>query len=75
MSKSIKYNSQCTGCGVCKIVCPKNAISFTTDKKGFLRPIVNDDCINCGLCVKKCHEHKTFYGAKVRKIYQRHNPQ
>lgn len=69
MSKSIKYNNQCTGCGVCKIVCPKKAISFTTNQKGFLRPVVNGECIDCGLCVKKCHEHKTFSGQKVKKAY------
>lgn len=57
MSKSIKSNTRCSGCGVCSVVCPKSAISFASDDKGFYRPIVNDDCIGCGLCIKKCHEH------------------
>ena len=69
MSKSIKDNCSCSGCGVCKTVCPKNAITFVTDAKGFPRPIVNESCIHCGLCVKQCHEHKLFTGHKVLKAY------
>lgn len=69
MSKNIKDNCSCSGCGVCKTVCPKNAITFVTDAKGFPRPIVNESCIHCGLCVKQCHEHKLFTGHKVLKAY------
>ena len=69
MSKSIKNNAICTGCGVCSVVCPKNAISFATDSKGFLRPVVNQNCIDCGLCVKKCHENNIIIGQRVKKAY------
>ena len=69
MNKSIKGNSNCTGCGVCRVVCSNNAITFSKDKKGFCRPVVNDNCVNCGLCVKKCHEHKTIFGSKIQKSF------
>lgn len=69
MSKSIKDNSNCSGCGVCSAVCPKNAISFITDAKGFNRPMVSDNCINCGLCVKRCHEHEIFTGRRIIKAF------
>lgn len=69
MSRSIKENKHCTGCGVCGTVCPKNAIFFSKDRKGFARPTVNEYCIDCGLCVSKCHEHKGFQGKKVQKAY------
>ena len=39
----------CIDCGVCKILCPKNAIELTK----FARKI-NDSCVSCGLCAKNC---------------------
>lgn len=69
MNNSIRYNTNCSGCGVCKNVCPKDAISMQHDSKGFLRPVVNDNCIECGLCVKYCHEHKKNDGFDVQKTY------
>lgn len=69
MNNSIKNNINCSGCGVCKSICPKNAITFETNSMGFSRPLVNDTCIECGLCVKKCHEYKIYNGYKIKKAY------
>lgn len=45
----------CCGCLSCEAVCPRNAISMTVNKKGFVVPIIDDDkCINCGQCLKVC---------------------
>ncbi|MBE9467746.1 MAG: Coenzyme F420 hydrogenase/dehydrogenase, beta subunit C-terminal domain [Bacteroidetes bacterium] len=45
----------CTGCQACVSVCPQSAITMQADKKGFLRPIINDQlCNNCGFCIKSC---------------------
>lgn len=45
----------CTGCKLCKDVCPCGAISFFTDMEGFWYPRVNEEvCIKCRLCVIKC---------------------
>lgn len=45
----------CTGCQACVSVCPQSAITMQPDRKGFLRPIVNNQlCNNCGLCIKSC---------------------
>ncbi len=44
----------CTGCGVCRNICPRDAIEFEENHEGFLYPSVNDKCIDCGLCVKRC---------------------
>ena len=45
----------CTGCKMCKDICPKDAISYETDFEGFWYPKVDyDKCIKCGKCVKTC---------------------
>lgn len=45
----------CTGCKMCKDVCPKDAISYWTDREGFWYPKVDYDmCIKCGKCIKTC---------------------
>lgn len=47
----------CTSCGACGAVCPKDAIKIVLDKEGFYRPIVDDaTCIDCSLCVKVCYK-------------------
>lgn len=49
--------NQCTGCGACGDVCPREAISMQPDSKlGHLRPVVDQSkCIECGKCVRSCH--------------------
>lgn len=54
-SKHITPPVNCTGCGLCDNVCPKDAIRMVWSKKGFLVPEVDTEkCVNCGLCVKQC---------------------
>lgn len=59
----------CSGCGVCKSVCPTNAIIFTEDREGFLIPAVDEDkCINCGLCTRHCHLQCTGISGKLLNV-------
>ncbi|HID40268.1 MAG TPA: CoB--CoM heterodisulfide reductase iron-sulfur subunit A family protein, partial [Calditrichaeota bacterium] len=45
----------CGGCGVCKAVCPYNAISMVEFKKGKWKAEVNEAlCQGCGLCGAAC---------------------
>ncbi len=54
MIDSIKQ-MDCTGCKMCKDVCPTDAITYETDHEGFWYPKVNyNKCIKCGKCVKTC---------------------
>lgn len=47
--------NECTGCGVCSNVCPKQAIKMKQDLKGFLYPDVEKTrCIECEICLNKC---------------------
>lgn len=52
----------CSGCGACEGVCPKDAIHLKKNIEGFLVPNVNrNKCINCGLCLKKCTSVNPVY--------------
>ena len=45
----------CTGCGACDGC---EHITFKKNELGFPAPIVDEHCINCGECLKKC----IYYG-------------
>lgn len=48
---------ECTGCGLCTLVCPKKCISIKLNDNGFYSAVVDDvKCINCGLCKKMCSQ-------------------
>ena len=58
---NIIKKSNCSGCGVCVSVCPKQAISMQLDEEGFLYPKINKDlCIDCSLCNKFCPKENKF---------------
>ena len=46
---------KCSGCGLCAIKCPKNAIKMDTDDNGFVYARIDKSkCINCNICKKIC---------------------
>ena len=47
----------CCGCGACRNVCPKDAISMQADEYGFAYPHINEAlCVECNLCAKTCEK-------------------
>lgn len=45
----------CSGCRVCRDVCPKSAIVMNADQHGFFYPEVDEKlCIGCRTCEKAC---------------------
>lgn len=53
-----KITELCTGCRTCEQLCPQDAISFVSDKEGFLVPYIDSGkCIDCGLCHKRCPQN------------------
>ena len=58
---SINDKKMCSGCGACAQICPKNCIQMHYDREGFIYPKgTPENCINCGLCEKVCHEQHPF---------------
>ena len=55
MRIEIKDKAKCSGCAVCKNVCPKNCITMALDIEGFSYPEVDKKrCIDCGRCYISC---------------------
>lgn len=46
--------SNCCGCASCSSICHKKAIHMEYDDCGFSYPIIDDKCVDCGLCKKVC---------------------
>lgn len=66
-SKDIR---KCCGCGACKDICPKQAISMKEGKLGFSYPVVDTEkCIDCGLCIKTCAYQNEFEGMSSLQVF------
>lgn len=52
--QNVSQITDCYGCGVCAIACPKNIITLDL-KDGFYHPSVkNEECIECNQCLSVC---------------------
>lgn len=57
----ITKKKNCCGCGACRNVCPKEAVTMVSDREGFSYPAVDKEkCVGCGLCSKVCPMGKGF---------------
>lgn len=55
MIVNVKEKKDCSGCGVCAVSCPVNAIRMTADNQGFIYPVVDEvKCLSCGKCGHVC---------------------
>ncbi len=74
---NIDFSKECYGCGACVEICPKNCIKLNEDNKGFLKAYIDKtQCIECGLCEKKCiatyqNTHKTIHSRKAMYGYNK----
>lgn len=65
-----REKKDCCGCGACKNICQKNAISMHNDEYGFSYPIIdNEKCINCGMCKKVCAYQNIDETTQPQKAY------
>ncbi len=50
---------KCTGCGLCRNLCPENAIRMEIDGEGFLSPRIDAErCVGCRLCLARCPQRR-----------------
>lgn len=67
--------SKCQQCGLCKAVCPKEAISMNLRHDGTHNIVIDHDaCILCGKCVKSCpanveYDYKGYFDNFADKHY------
>lgn len=75
MRETVRKNpADCTGCGACVSICPKQAITMQPDAEGFLYPKVDGEkCVACDLCEKRCpagregtERHSQLLGAQAK---------
>ena len=50
----IKIKDNCSGCGMCIIVCPTKTLSITMEGETFARSFTSGLCIDCRLCQTFC---------------------
>lgn len=59
MRVNMSDHIKCTGCGLCKEICPVQAIEMKEDEYGFRYACTNSSkCIDCGKCEKVCEKIK-----------------
>lgn len=71
MIDKVITKTNCTGCKLCKDVCPVGAISFEINNEGFWYPTVDENkCINCNICINRCPIlQEDFYKKEIRSVY------
>lgn len=60
----------CVGCRNCELLCPKQAITFSSHLKGYQAIINNEKCINCNLCRRVCPSISPNSFMTQIKVYQ-----
>lgn len=64
----------CCGCSACAHACPKQCITMRADTEGFSYPSINEEeCVDCGLCLKKCPFHTSGEKKVPMKAYAAYN--
>jgi len=68
--KRLPNDDFCTGCGVCKSVCPASCIQMEYNKEGFRVPVTDYvKCNNCDMCRDACPLSSKRNISKVEKCY------
>ena len=59
-------DKSCTGCMACVGICPVDAIGISSDKRGFYRPVIQENtCIHCNRCRRICPSLNPSHGNQV----------
>ena len=68
MKHNIGRFSNCYGCGVCAVACPRKIIEIRENADGFYEPFVSDEarCTECGVCLSICAFKDTKVCSDIR---------
>lgn len=68
--KLVCGENECTACGACVQICPKECITYQANNHETLRAVINNkDCISCNLCKKVCPQLNVIEGNKSKECY------
>jgi ferredoxin len=70
MDKSFLTDEKCTGCGICKKICPAQNIKIVNGK-----PVWQHHCEQCFACIQWCPEEAIQYGSGTTKKKRYHHPE
>lgn len=61
---------ECTACGACVNVCPKQCITWEKDDYDTLYPCIDEvKCIKCNACIRTCHNNNSIHFNKPLHTY------
>ena len=61
---------KCCGCGACICACPTQALSFSQDDFGFIRPqIDNAKCVGCEKCIRTCPQYNDIESSRPKHVF------
>lgn len=67
---NINSVEHCSGCLLCKELCPKKCITTKKDKLGHIHPVIDtEQCIDCGICAKACPEISPVELNAIKEVY------
>ena len=69
MDSDYSVNSNCTGCGICRDICPVKNIDIKND-----RPLFNHKCEQCVACIQFCPQTAINYKNQTQKRRRYTNP-
>lgn len=74
METVFRKKAECSGCGACLNVCPRNCIVMKRDDEGFAYPEIDQSqCIDCHKCQKLCPFQQEVDKASIKECYAAYN--
>lgn len=70
--ETVVHGGLCLGCGVCKDICRQHCIEIKHEKGIVFPVVVQENCTECGLCLKACGGKGIDFNKKSHELFS-HN--